>query len=260
MAAALAQAGLSVADLPPLQTLAPGPRQRVMRTFTEALGVPCVGCHAENSFKADTRRKRVARRMWDDLVRVFQTKDGAPVYCDSCHDGALFHLDRHEPAETAAYMSRFMVGALRRNDGRTHDCTTCHGDPPDFTLLATWKASVAPEIVASGDDAISPTWPLETPRRPVDCGPKAEDCPLDAFMRLVVAPAAARPESREQLAAILERTATYAPDLPSFAENARRAAAAARTGSRADLLRACGACHENYKGPWRAERRGSAPR
>jgi hypothetical protein len=259
MKEALAKAGLSIEDLPPLEKLAPGPRQRVMRTFTEALGVPCTGCHAEDSFRADTRRKRVARRMWDDLVRVLRTKDGAPVYCDSCHDGALFHLDRHAPAETAAYMSRAMVGGLQRTDGRTHDCTTCHGDPPDFTLLTTWKASPAPDIVKAGADAPAPTWPLETPRRPVDCGLQAAGCPLDAYMRLVIAPLAARGD-RDSLPAALEKVASYAPDLPSFVDGAHRAAAAAKTGSRADLSRACGECHEEHKALWRAERRGTSPR
>src|SRR3954467_4762947 len=45
MGDALARAGLDVANLPPLESLAPGPKQRVMRTFSEALGLPCLDCH-----------------------------------------------------------------------------------------------------------------------------------------------------------------------------------------------------------------------
>src|SRR5690242_15126290 len=61
----LAAAGLDVRDLPPLEQLTPGQRQKVMRTFTESLGVPCLGCHAEDRFEADTRRKRIAKRMYN---------------------------------------------------------------------------------------------------------------------------------------------------------------------------------------------------
>jgi hypothetical protein len=259
MADALSKAGLDPKNLPPLESLAPGPKQRVMRTFTESLGVPCVGCHAEDDFRADTRRKRVSRRMWDQLVRVLQTDDGQPVYCDSCHTGALFHLDRHDPKVVAAYMGETMVGRLRRADGRTHDCTTCHGDPPDFQLLETWKGRAAPNIVPAGaPSADVPDWPIEGVRAPVDCGPRGETCPLAARMRLAIAPMASRFDDPEALAKALEGVARFAPESPSFVAAAKRAAQAARSRDRAALRAACAGCHAEHKASWRSTHRGAA--
>jgi hypothetical protein len=264
MGPALAAAGLDIRHLPPLETLAPGPKQRVMRTFSESLGLPCVDCHAQNDFKADTRRKRVARRMWNEMVRVVAFRDGSAVYCDSCHDGALFHLDRRDTKILAAYMCTEMAERLQRADGRTHDCTTCHGDPPDLNLLETWKSTPAPEIVlhetrASGP-VLTPTWPIESPRHPADCGPSSMNCPLAAWMRLTVAPAVRHRADREELPRILERVAAYAPDDPEFVGLANAAAAAARNGNAATLQAACGACHSAFKAKWREHHRTAAPR
>jgi len=137
MGGALAAAGLDVHDLPPLERLSAGQKQKVMRTFTESLGIPCLGCHSEESFAADTRRKRIAKRMYNEIVRALALRDGEPVYCDSCHDGDLFMLDRRDTARLTRHMSQVMVGQLTRVDGRPHDCTSCHGDPPDFKMLTT---------------------------------------------------------------------------------------------------------------------------
>jgi hypothetical protein len=261
MAAALEKAGLDVRNLPPLETLAPGPRQKVMRTFSESLGVPCVSCHDEVDFKADTRRKRVARRMWDQITRVVTTRDGEPVYCDSCHDKALFHLDRHDPAATAAYMSTFMVGHLRRADGRTHDCTTCHGDPPDFRLISDWKEAAAPDIVHdSGAGVLLPDWPIEGSRDPFECGNDSENCPLAAFMRRRVAPLAARPEHSDELARTLELVASFAPENEPFVAASKAAAAATRKGEPAALRAACSNCHQAFKATWRASSRSRGPK
>jgi hypothetical protein len=261
MGAALARAGLDVRNLPPLESLAPGPKQRVMRTFTEALGIPCFDCHSEDDFKADTRRKRVARRMWNEIVRVLATRDDEPVYCDSCHDGAIFHLDRADAKLIAGYMCNVMVGGFKRVDGRTHDCTTCHGDPPDFELLANWKLSAAPDIThdANTPQVIVPTWPIERLRAPADCGGNGERCPLNAWMRLVVAPAASKLDDRQGLATALERVALFAPEDESFVRAAKTAAAVARSGDRAKLRDACGACHAEHKATWRERHRTRAP-
>lgn len=261
MTAALAAAGLDPANLPPLESLAPGPKQRVMRTFTEALGVPCLGCHAEDGFRADTRRKRVAKRMWNEIVRVVAIRDGSPVYCDSCHDGALFHLDRRDEEALALYMCDAMARGLRRADGRPHDCTSCHGDPPDFHLVASWKAGPAPDIVSAGaaPDAIVPRWPAATPRDPSDCGPNDERCPLVAWMRLVVTPAAAKGDA-PALASALAHVASYAPpELGSFRAVAASAADAARRGDLHAAEKSCGACHDAFKAEWRAHHRTRAP-
>jgi hypothetical protein len=277
----LAAAGLDVANLPPLETLRPGPKQRVMRTFSEALGVPCVGCHAaDGDFTADTRRKRVARRMWDEIVRVVKLSDGSPIYCDSCHDGALFHLDRRDPKGLSSYMCDTMVGGLERTDGRPHDCTTCHGDPPDLHLLTTWKATPAPVIVdvcatfgsaclvshkastpASRSEAtplITPQWPIEGPREPRDCGPQGASCPLAAWMRLVVAPAFAKQDPAELWSA-LDRVAKFAPENAPFVAAAKTASEAVLLGDWVAVRSACGACHAEHKAAWRATSRTRAP-
>jgi len=271
MGDALRAAGLDPANLPPLETLAPGPKQKVMRTFSQALGVPCVDCHAVDDFAADTRRKRVTKRMWNEIVRVVAMKsDGAPVYCDSCHDGALFHLDRADGTALAEYMCNAMVGDLKRVDGRSHDCTTCHGDPPDLHLLTTWREEPAPQIVSSStmmaSTATKPviipnTWPIEGARVPEDCGPNGSLCPLAAWMRLVVMPAARdRSSKRDALAKALERTADYAPNNDSFVTMARASARVALTAkSDREVQASCGACHLQHKAMWRAEHRKDAP-
>jgi hypothetical protein len=264
MASALSAAGLDVANLPPLETLRPGPKQRVMRTFTEALGIPCVGCHAEDDFAADTRRKRATRRMWNEIVRVLALRDGSPLYCDSCHDGAIFHLDRRDAGRLGRYMCDVMADGLRRVDGRAHDCTSCHGDPPDMHLLETWKTTPSPRIVhtapaSSADTVLTPVWPLEGARAPAECGPGAVHCPLDAWMRLVIAPNVRHREQWDALPSALDRVAAFAPRDERFGAFARAAAAAARKGNPATLRAACGACHAAYKSEWRATHRADIP-
>ena len=108
----LKAAGLDPANLPPIETLDPKTRLRVMRTFTESLGVACVDCHAGLDFAADTRRKRVAKRMWNEMTRVVAldsppagaTADAAAVYCDSCHQGDMFILDRRDKAKVTTFI------------------------------------------------------------------------------------------------------------------------------------------------------------
>lgn len=159
MAGELAAAGLDPKNLPPLETLDRKRKLRVMRTFTAALGVTCFDCHADGDFAADTRRKRAAKRMYNEITRVFAMESGAPIYCDSCHEksmftpnlasvheGALFVLDRGDRDRVTDYMNEVFVGKLKRIDGRDHQCSSCHGDPPDFHFISTWKNSPAPNI------------------------------------------------------------------------------------------------------------------
>ncbi|MBS2012173.1 MAG: hypothetical protein JST00_04770 [Deltaproteobacteria bacterium] len=279
MGDALAAAGLDPRALPPLEALEMGPKQRVMRTFSTALGIPCLGCHAESDFAADTRRKRVAKRMWNELVRVLEMRDGAPIYCDSCHDGSLFALDRRDTTHVADFMSDVLVGRLRRIDGRPHDCTTCHDDPPDFHTITTWKQTPAPDIVLrsgafvrGGEGAraplpkpedirgpiLVPRLPTPEARNPEDCGAQSSLCPLDRWMRLGVAVADAANDG-PALAAALERVARFSPS-PSWRWEAIAAegAAAARDGDLARARQSCGSCHAAYKTPWRALHRTRA--
>jgi hypothetical protein len=259
MAASLSAAGLDIANLPPLETLAPGPKQRVMRTFSEALGLPCVGCHAEDDFTADTRRKRVTKRMWNEIVRVLRTTEGGAVYCDSCHDGAMFHLDRHDTHGVAAYMSEMMVDKLARIDGRPHDCTTCHGDPPDFFVLATWKKTPAPNIAllaSSHPNAEEPPLPMPGVRAPESCGIFSKDCPLQRWMRYQVSAAAAARDAKELVSA-LDGTASWKPDADAdrWVAIAKDGARAAERGDIDGALASCRVCHDAFKVAWRERSR-----
>lgn len=139
MGAELRAIGLDPKNLPPLELVERPKLLAVMQTFTKALGVGCTDCHREEDFHAETPRRRVARHMWDEMVRVLAAEDGSPVYCDSCHQGKLFVLDRKDKSALASYMDEVMVGKLKRADGKDHDCGTCHGDPPDFEFLDDWR-------------------------------------------------------------------------------------------------------------------------
>lgn len=146
----LRAAGLDPKNLPPLETLDKNTKLKVMRTFTESLGVACVDCHAGTDFAADTRRKRVAKRMWNEITRVVAidapSGDGSPIFCDSCHQGDLFILDRRDRSKVSLFMSDVYDQKLKRTDGRNHECATCHGDPPDYAFLSKWRESPAPDI------------------------------------------------------------------------------------------------------------------
>src|SRR6202012_4225486 len=118
----------------------------VMESFSDALGIPCMGCHAQDDMRADTRRKRIAKRMWNDFTRGLAFENGDAVYCDSCHKGQLFNLNRSDKAKLSDYMSDQFVGRLKRTDGKDHDCSTCHGDPPEFAFLSLWRDNPAPDV------------------------------------------------------------------------------------------------------------------
>jgi hypothetical protein len=131
--------GLDPKHLPPFEQLTRRQLGRVMRTFSASLGIKCVGCHDPDEFHRSSPRKRAAVHMWNDFVRALETDEGAPVYCDSCHQGSVQALDRRSKDVVAQYMDDVFVGKLRRVDGKDHDCGTCHGDPPDFRFLAGWR-------------------------------------------------------------------------------------------------------------------------
>jgi len=108
-------------------------KKKLMQLFIKALGTNCEGCHEED-FKADTRNKRIARRMWSDFVAVLRETDGTPVFCDSCHQGQTKILARDDDKVLAAYMKASYVERMARADRAQQTCATCHGDPfePDI--------------------------------------------------------------------------------------------------------------------------------
>jgi hypothetical protein len=138
MLADLTALGLDPAALPPLDKLPPETLRKVMKTFSKALGARCSDCHTKD-FAAPTERKTIAIGMWDHFVRDLATKDGAPIYCDSCHQGTLTPLlDRHDDKVLEHWMDENFVRGLKRRDGKKHDCATCHGDPFEGHFMRTW--------------------------------------------------------------------------------------------------------------------------
>lgn len=256
----LVAAGLDPKNLPPLETLNGAQRMKVMKLFGESLGTPCIGCHAEEDFTADTKRKRVAKRMYNELVRVLAMSDGSPVFCDSCHDGKMFVLDRRDRYAVATYMENRLVGKMKRADERDHDCATCHGDPPDFRFLSSWRASRAPDI----DATMAHTEPLppaaDTYSPPTATCAKDDLCPLQRWMRERVAPAMAS-SNGEALASALVETARFSPSPDwRWADIAKDGASAAKRGDFDEAAKACVQCHDAYKKTWRAEHRTKAGR
>ena len=139
LAGQLQTAGLDLHALPSLDTLTPKQLHTVMESFTKALGVSCTGCHVQNDFAAATPRKNVARRMWTDILGRLQLADGAPLYCDSCHQGNTTFLDRSDGAALQAWMQTAFVDGLKRKDGQAQACGTCHGTPFVPGFLSTWE-------------------------------------------------------------------------------------------------------------------------
>jgi hypothetical protein len=283
MGDALAEMGLDVKNLPPLEQIDPRTKRRLMKTFSESLGVPCVGCHAEGDLKADTRRKRVAKRMFNEIVRVVALEGGEPVYCDSCHQGAMFVLDRRDKEKVSDFMSDVMVDAMKRQDGQDHECETCHGDPPDFGFVAAWKSAPAPDIHPHEGMAPAATPSVAAPAPPTGdappapppapkpkaaagkpklaaCGDKKNLCPLQSWMRKNVSTAVAAKDTAA-LARALDRVATFSPDPSwSWAEMSVKAADAARRGDMAEARKSCQGCHNAYKAQWQEKFRTRAVR
>ena len=104
-----------------------------------SLGLTCLDCHDATSSKAPTRRKRVAKRMWNEMVRGYRLGEGKqPLFCDSCHHGQEHFLDRRDLGAVSAYMAEAYVAGLERTDGSEVSCASCHGEPRVARFLSTW--------------------------------------------------------------------------------------------------------------------------
>ncbi|HQY62266.1 MAG: hypothetical protein IPF92_03590 [Myxococcales bacterium] len=282
----LAEVGLDIRHLPPLERLTPEQRRKVMGTFSDSLGIPCTGCHSEDNFRADTRRKRVAKRMYNEMARLLVLEDGEAVYCDGCHQGKEAVLDRRDKAKVSAFMDDSFVGKLRRIDGQEHDCSTCHGDPPEFAFVAQWKESPAPNLVLASEKqqalekaraeamalatpvaappagqpvAVNAARTFPKPKRPPQpvrvCGEKDNLCPLQIWMRRNIAPAVTAGDT-EALARAMDKLATFSPDSSwEWASMAKASAAAARRGDMDEARKACRGCHTTMKPLWRQKYR-----
>lgn len=135
----LTGAGLDPKKLPTLDKLDPKVmRAKVMPLFSKSLGIKCGDCHVEGDFAAPTRRKAIAQKMWDDFVVKLQMADGSPVFCDSCHEGRVLELDRHDKKALAKWMQANFVDAFKRRDKKDHECASCHGEDMDMDIISEW--------------------------------------------------------------------------------------------------------------------------
>jgi len=143
MAGDLTAAGLDPKKLPALDKLDPKVlRAKVMPLFSKSLGIKCGDCHVEGDFAAPTRRKNIANKMWDEFVVKLSMDDGSPLFCDSCHQGRVLQLDRHDKKALAKWMQANFVNPLKRRDGKDHECATCHGEEMDYELLKKWSGGL----------------------------------------------------------------------------------------------------------------------
>ena len=138
MTADLQAIGLDPKNLPTLAKMDPDKLRKVMRTFTKSLGVKCGDCHNESDFSAPTPAKKIAAHMWDDYVRALAMNGGAPIYCDTCHQGRPKFLNRTDKKALSKWMNANFVDKLTRRDKKDHGCETCHGDPFESQILAQW--------------------------------------------------------------------------------------------------------------------------
>jgi hypothetical protein len=140
MSDALREIGVDPTALPPLNKMDPDKLRKVMKTFTQSLGVQCSHCH-EKDFKAPTRNKKIATHMWNDFARGLTIAEGAsPLYCDSCHNGKPTFLDRSDVPSISQYMTENYEAKLSRIDKAKHGCATCHGEPfAGKIFVARWQ-------------------------------------------------------------------------------------------------------------------------
>jgi hypothetical protein len=240
MAGALAAVGLDVTQLPAFDELTDAQLPAVMDTFTRALGVGCGDCH-EPDFTVATARTRIARKMWDRLVRGLLRRDGGALYCDSCHAGQVTFLDRSDPRPDGA-LGRWMlanyVTPLARRDGAPHGCATCHGDPFVGGFLDDWSAPDAPPDGAQ--DA-------GTPEPPPDLGPAPADGGVVGCESLLVCIDACAATDGKCVGACKRKASAAAKALLSAAEQCADDAcvAAGRCHSAADDSADCNACFSN---------------
>lgn len=157
LAEELASQGIRPEVLGPMQTWVHRDRRTlmaVMNSFSRALGVRCGWCHVQGNFAAPTPRKAVAQYMWDRFVTQLSLRGGGALYCDSCHHGSTIFLDRAVPAkpDLLRYMNEEYAQQLRRRDGQSHGCATCHGEPfnPRFLPRESVPDTVHPPVAAPG--------------------------------------------------------------------------------------------------------------
>ena len=136
LVAELQALGLDPKNLPPIEKLEPKTLRGVMKLLAKSLGAKCGDCHTEGDFAAQTRRKKVAAKMWDEFVAKLSLQ-GQPLFCDSCHQGRIKQLDRSDKKALGKWMDANFAQNLVRKDGKDEACESCHVDW-DMTFLTKW--------------------------------------------------------------------------------------------------------------------------
>jgi hypothetical protein len=128
--------GLDAKNLPPIEKLEPKTLRGVMKLLAKSLGAKCGDCHTEGDFAAQTRRKKIAAKMWDEFAARLSL-GGQPLFCDSCHQGRIKQLDRSDKKALGKWMDANFAQKLVRKDGKDEACESCHVDW-DMTFLVKW--------------------------------------------------------------------------------------------------------------------------
>jgi len=120
----------------PLAKVPFGTKKKLMPLFVKALGYEsCNGCHVEGDFQKETRNMKVARGMWDHFVVGLRDAQGAPMFCDACHNGKAHPLDRSAMDGLKRIMETDYQGKLTRADKKPHDCSACHGEAAELKIF-----------------------------------------------------------------------------------------------------------------------------
>jgi len=135
--------GLGARSLPPIEKLDPQALRGVMKLMAKSLHAKCADCHQEGDFAAQTPRKKVAAKMWNEYVAKLEFVDGAPLFCDSCHQGRKKTLDRSDAKTLSRWMDDNFVARLKRKDDKEHGCETCHVDM-QMRFLNKWSDGALP--------------------------------------------------------------------------------------------------------------------
>lgn len=140
----LTKLGLDPKNLPPISKLQAKQVRGVMKLFTEALHVECRECHDEGNWKANTPRKNVARVMWNEFGRTLTLANGEPLFCDSCHQGNIHFLDRHDKKALSQWMTDNFEQGLKQKNGTEHGCeaSQCHKES-EYKLIKKWSVNAA---------------------------------------------------------------------------------------------------------------------
>jgi Cytochrome c7 and related cytochrome c len=137
----LAKIGINVDKATDLSKIPMREKKKLMPLFQRSLGYgQCTGCHAQNDFQKVTRNMEIARGMWNHFVAALRDDKGAPVFCDSCHQGKAKFLNRADKKAVARYMDAEYEHKLTRADKKDNNCETCHGPDMETKIIAKlWK-------------------------------------------------------------------------------------------------------------------------